>query len=403
MSPELLRPSPSDWWDDLENYLVEHFRRAKEGREAQVDSLYKNWSENYDAVPREKIRKVPFLKASNFVVPVIRMFVDTAVARTQGVVFATNPLITVDGFPNEAREGGESYLNRKARFEWGYHKLLRAMQFGGLKYGTAIAKVGWESKDVEQVVSLEGGIRSEPVTVYDGPWGKVIPFEDFYLYPLTVDELSEALVCCHVQRYPEEFARRMHQDMKSKAAQRAGRPLWKLTGEELNSALLMNERAKQEAQQRAAGIENPQYREFVAVECHLDWEISGVHYPVVAWLQPDIGKLMDVYFNELPPGVSRFVDYRPYQRDGLFWGDSMPRILEQSQEEISRIHNERRDAAMIANGPQFKKKKGSAVPNPATNSYPGKVHEVDEMDDFDVVNWSGRLHDSIPEEQHAFQ
>lgn len=401
-APELFRPPKGDWWDALETYLVEHFRRAREGRDTQVDKHYRNWSDGYDALPKEKVRKVPFLKASNFVVPVIRMFVDTAAARTNGMIWASNPLISVTGFPNDAREGGESYLDRKARYEWGYHKLLSALKMAGLKYGTGIAKIGWESRDVNQVISLEGGIQSEPVTVFEGPWAKVVPFEDFFAYPLNADELEDVIVKCHRQRYPEEFARRMLKDMNTKAAQRAGRPLWKITEAELSSAMEMISReAKSESQQAEAGLDHGQAYEFQAVECFLEWEIQNRHYPMVAILQPHIGKLMDCYFEELPPGCPRFVDYRPYQRDGLFWGDSVARILAQSQEEISRIHNERRDANSIANGPQFKKKRGSDLPNPATNGYPGKVWEVDEMDDFDVVNWKGRLNDTLNEEMQC--
>jgi len=403
-APSLIRPPKGEWWDALESYLVEQFRLATAGRDSQVGSLYDAWSQGYDAIPAEKIRKVPFHKASNFVVPITRMFVDTARARTQGMIWATNPLISVDGFPNEAREGGESYLDRKARYEWGYYKLLAAFQAGGLKYGTAVAKIGWESKDVEQVTSVEGGIQSDLVTVYEGPWAKVIPFEDFFCYPVAADELDEMAVIFHRRRYTEEFARRMLADMKSGAAQRAGRPLWKLTKDELERSMQMIEQdAKAQNVQSEAGIEDGERFEFQAVECFLDWEISKRHYPVVAVLQPHIGKLLDVYFSELPPGCPRFIDYRPYQRDGLFWGDSVPRILAQSQEEISRIHNERRDAASIANGPQFKKKRGTTLPNPSVNGYPGKVWEVEEMDDFDVVNWTGRLPDTMAEEQQCFQ
>lgn len=399
MAPELLRPQASDWWEDLESYLVEHFRRVKEGRDRQVDHLYSKWSENYDAIPAEKVRKVPFHKASNFVVPIIRIFVDTGVARTQGAIWSTNPLVAVSGFPNDAREGGESYLDRKARYEWGYYKLLNAVQMRGLKYGTAVTKIGWESRQTQYVTSLAGGIQSEPVDLFTGPWAKPIPFEDFFVYPIESDELEDAVVKYHLIRYPEEFARRMLSENDGKA----GRPRWKLTTQELETALRMISEQKREKQQMEAGVEQVNYREFHAVECYLDWEIAGVHYPVIAFLQPDIGKLMDVYFDPIKPtGARTFVDYRPYQRDGLFYGDSMCRLLEQSQEEISRIHNERRDNNMIANGPQFKKKAGSRVPNPATNGYPGKVWEVDEMDDFDIVQMGRAINETITEEQNAF-
>jgi len=399
-APTIVRPtlSPGDArWDELEDYLVEHFRRAKEAREEHLGKSHAKWNSAYKAEAVEKVRTTPFYNASNIVVPLIRIFIDTFVARTLNIIFATNPLIVVEGFPNDQREAGESYLDRKAKREWRFYELCRDMMFRGNKYGTAIVKIPWLEREREIVTSWEQGEPvSEPVPIYSGPMPMSVPFEDFYGYPITANAIDQFEIKFHIIRYTEEHAKRMVLDPENP---------WRLSEQDLESSLMMPRDMKKARQQQEAGVADYHYREFQAVECYLEYPLTSDPsrlYPIVATLQPDTGRLMDIYFDPTPPGVELFVDYRPFPDDDLFWGDSMAKLLAQGQEEVSKIHNERRDNNSIANGPQFKKKAGVRSPGPSTHSYPGKVWEVDEMDDFDVVQFGRAINETITEEVNAY-
>jgi hypothetical protein len=93
-----------------------------------------------------------------------------------------------------------------------------------------------------------------------------------------------------------------------------------------------------------------------------------------------------------------FNDFRFMPRENLFYGYSVPEILEQSQEEKAQIHNARRDGNTIANVPSWKKKRLADVGNPSAEWYPGKVFEVDDMGDMDTLQF-GRDYNSMIEEE----
>src|SRR5690349_1023191 len=121
MKLQIARPDESfrssDKWRELQTFLGDHWDRANSARKTQLEN-YSNWEKNYRAIPAEAIRNVPWYKSSNMVVPVIRIFLDTFVARTLNIVFSTQPLLTPKGFPRELREALEAYLTQKALFEW---------------------------------------------------------------------------------------------------------------------------------------------------------------------------------------------------------------------------------------------------------------------------------------------
>jgi hypothetical protein len=98
-----------------------------------------------------------------------------------------------------------------------------------------------------------------------------------------------------------------------------------------------------------------------------------------------------------------FTDFRFMPRENLYWGYSIPEILEQSQEEQAQIHNGRRDANLICNVPGWKKKRLADVGNPGTEWYPGKVFELDQMDDLDVLAYPTNYNSLIEEENALLQ
>ncbi len=394
MTPTLIRPQdfPEAKWLELETYLADHWRRALDGRVKQVDSDFHKWEKNYRAQPREKVRSVPWVGASNFVVPLIRMFLDTFVARSLGIIFATRPLYTVKGYPREVKESLEAYLEFKALQDWNHWSLVRDMVFRGNKNGTCVVKVPWEETIVYEMKEQGAEYVDTPLVEYAGPRASVIPFEDFYCYPITANYMRELLIKFHRVRLVEEEAR-----LKLSATK------WKrVTPQDLEGYLEYPADVKRTEDQAQAGVHDSHLRVCHTLECYLKWPMSSDPsrlYNIVATLLPGPGnaspKLVDIYFN---PYEELFFDYRPFPREDLFYGESMCEILEQSQEETSTIHNDRRNNSYLSNAPVFKRKSGSMLPNPSSNWYPGKCWDVDSMDDFEVVA-IGRNYDSMLDQE----
>lgn len=388
----IVRPDlHEDQRSKLEFYLLHQWERAERSRVEQIDSKYVDWGKNYNGTPAETTRTVPWYKSSNFVVKVIRMFVETFAARTLNIVFATNPLITVKNFPREVSEGLQYYLDHKARSDWQYYQLFNRMLYRGAKNGTVVTKTNHiEDMDIDVISSSQQQI----ITNYAGPQTRVIPFPDIFLFPITACSMDEVEIKFHRVRYTVETAKQKVDEGK-----------WSLDEDEI---ILCSERPKDVARrenQEDAGIYDQELEEIVMIECHLKYPItndSSKYYSIVAIIQPNLRKLIDVYHNPYPGNFETFHLYTPSPREDCIYGESWAEVLGQSQEEISQIHNDRRNSSFLASAPVFKRKNGAMVPNPSTNWYPGKVFDLDEMDDLDTMALGRDTGDMINEELHVF-
>lgn len=265
-APKILRPDGSfaeDQQKELLTYLCDHYDRAEKSRLEQMDK-YRDWERIYRATPLEKKRTVPWSGASNLVVPLCRIYLDTFVARTLNIIFATRPLYVNEGFPREEKEALEMYINRKALFEWNHYDLCNRMLTRGNKNATVVTKTVWTEDKIWRMLPGADGTSGgdEEVTTYDGPCSEPIPFEDFTLFPYTVTDLCKALIQFHKTRYVEEEALELVQSNK-----------WLISQEDVKSSLKMpNDVDKKKEEEEQAGLDDPYLREFSTVEAHLKWE-----------------------------------------------------------------------------------------------------------------------------------
>lgn len=397
MKLDIVRPDSSFSKEEREKlrvYLCDHWKRVQQSRTEQL-GRYKAWNKNYLAIPAEEVRNVPWYKSSNFVVPLIRIFVDTFVARTLNTVFATRPVFAVDGFDNNVKEALEYYLNQKALHEWETYYLFRDMLTRGNKNGTAVIKSIWSEERELAVTSLGGSRQDEDIVVYAGPRNEIIPFEDFAIYPVTANYMRHAVIKFHQIRMVEEVAK---QRWKAEA--------WELSESDLDSMLVMPTdltNDKRTEQQQDSGVYDPYLKELHGVECYLKWTMGGQDYRIVALIEPTQEKLIDVYFYPYPRNWEIFQDYRPFPQEDFFYGESMASILQQAQEETSQIHNDRRNNSYLANAPVFRRRNGSLIPNPSTNWYPGKVFDLESLEDLDIMQIGRNYSDTLGEENWDLQ
>lgn len=381
---------------EITNYLKTMWDRAEKARSQEVNHFYKMWDRAYRAVPNQKTRNFPWPNASNIVVPIIRMYTDTFIARTLNVVFNTRPLVAVSGYPSDVRAAWEEYLDLKCRQDWNMYEFARGSLVRGNKYGTNMAKVFWKEDEVQipmQTFEDEGDTKVEaiPATRYSGPWADYVSFDDWFLYPITVNRLEDAEVIFHRIRYTEETAAAVNSERE-----------WGLTQEEIQNALRFPSDAKRTQEQSDAGVSDSDYREMQVVECHFDWDVQDSTFRCIAEFEPVNAKLLSFGLSQYPPQVPLFYDYRPFPRDDVFPGESMCQILGQGQEEVSSIHNERRNLSVMASAPLVLTKEGARIPGAGTAFfYPGKNYVLEDMDDFRVEVIGGNYQDMIAEENHT--
>lgn len=411
MKPQIIRPQQllsEDKREEIRRYLHLHWLRARDGRATQIDSKYNDWTKVYHGIPAEETRTVPFYKASNFVVKLVRMFLDTFVARTLNIIYATRPTFVTDDLPQQLKEGWEYYLNRKVEYAWNYYDLTKSLAFSGNKNGTAVIKTIYDERDTIDVMpssASPGGYSETATTYWSGPCSELIPFEDFFVYPITAPSLDKVEIKMHRQRFTEDEA--LYQFQLG---------TWQLTTNpddeqpektsDISKYLTQPTDTKGISERTSAGVDDTGYREMQAIECHFRYSITNdrtKRYDCVALIHPDSGDLLDLYYNPYPQNLGIFTDYRPFPREGLFYGESMCEILGQAQEETSRIHNERRDNSTISSSVCFKRRSGSLIPNPSTSWYPGKVWDLESLDDLEVFDIGRSYQDMIEQEQVAVQ
>lgn len=389
-----LRGVPAEKLTALQNYCVDKFWKTVEARNNQVQGMYQRWLDNYAGKPQQPIRTTPFYRASNFVPQLIRMHTDILSAREIGLIFGTKPLWRPKTFMN--RTPSQVLM---AIGEWMDDICLNGIEFYEPidttlyltnKTGTQVIKSVWAND--ETYCSQNGELK--PFTE-EGMEFDVVPFDDFFPYPVTARTLKQTLANFHRLR----FAKEEIEFRKSIGAwnDRACDLL-------LRTGAQASQGNPREVSASSAGISLTVdvVRPFNVVEGWVKYELEpGKIYSLVVTFNPasrtNDGILKAIY-DYTPRAQGVFTDFRIMPRENLFWGYSIPEILEQAQEEKAQIHNARRDANTIAAVPGWKKKRLAEVGNPSQEWYPGKVFEVDNMDDLEPLSWNMTYNGLIEEE-----
>src|SRR5208282_2914123 len=236
----------------------------------------------------------------------------------------------------------------------------------------------------------------------------VIPFDDFFPFPITARNLSFCSIKFHRLRFTaEEIIYRKNVKME-------GHPWWDPkacdyllnAGKDANSIATANLIT---ATASGISLTDDVARPYKVVEATLNYELSdGKLYPIVVLFNPNIkdvelGILKAWYSPYEKADIDGYADFRIYPRENLFYGNCVPNILEMAQEEQAQIHNGRRDSNTVATTPGWKKKRLAQVGNPSTDWYAGKVFIVDAMDDIEPLQFPATYNSMIEEENLLLQ
>src|SRR3974390_527113 len=77
----------------LKIYLKRRVRELKDSMRELYEEKVVKWRAAYDALPNEEERQFPFRGASNLVIPLIGIHVDTLHAQIMAAIFKTEPII----------------------------------------------------------------------------------------------------------------------------------------------------------------------------------------------------------------------------------------------------------------------------------------------------------------------
>lgn len=337
---------------ELKRVLEDYINNSERGTAELFTEKIPRWRQIYNGEPFQAVKSFPWHRASNFVVPLVGIHVDTLVARILSLVFKTDPLFTCSVFgnlPEYVKSDIEDFLKFAAldETELALYRICREWLFDIVKLGTSVVKVPFET-ETEMIVEpglVQGQQPSyKQIIKYDGPKPSKVPYTDFLLWPLGVTDLRKALIKMHKVYLEKDellqrgFAGFYDQDIVTKIINRPDKT---------------NPSAIETQQEEQAGVRTIGQQRFTLYECWFKFQIQqGTFVKIIATYHKDSKELVRTIYNPYVTGDDLddiFVDGRLFPRDDMWYGRGFAEMLEQSQEEASTIHNQRRDNATIAN------------------------------------------------------
>ena len=189
---------------DLAGYLQEKFKMVVRARQTQIDDKSANWQRNYDAIPAQAIRTVPYYRASNFMPQLIRMHTDILGSRILGIMFGTHPFWMV-----KSLMGADLKIEQLQLLSQGMNYLWENELHGfevtdqivnqSLQTGTLVEKAVW-SDTTTSYMTQNGDFAelNEERMIYEP-----VPFEDFWPYPITARDVERAEILFQRLRFTQ--------------------------------------------------------------------------------------------------------------------------------------------------------------------------------------------------------
>lgn len=377
----------------LKRYIKDRLLALKEGLKEYHTQKLPTWRKIYTATPAESIREFPFHNASNLVVPVAAIYADTLKARMMAAVWKTQPLWVTKTVGSQldkdaaerqrgALEEGMGYLATEPD-EFDLYRVYNDWIDDIVKYGTGVVKAPWIHEVEHSAVPAGDGTgrfggttefdKSEDV-LYDGPRPEKVALNDFgaTVSARTLDAADFKYHRCRLQRH--DLEERRFFNLYDRMA--------------VNSIIRSPDRTSPEYFQQELESESGTHTrtgygwaEWDVYECWFKYRINKGIYRLVVSYHLNSDTILRAFYRPYPEDI--FVMGRLYYEDGLLFGNGFCWALGPFQEEISTIHNQRRDASTVANAnfmrvdPDSKLNEGYRIFPGAT--VPGEKDEVEPM------------------------
>jgi hypothetical protein len=382
----LLQPTKVEFSGDalseVKGYLHERIQALTDGARNLFQTKLPEWRRLYESRPLERNRQFPFENASNLVVPIIGIHCDTLHARIMASLWKTKPLFYTklygmyDKDMDPVRQAWEDYLVYEATEpeELNLYETESEWVAEIIRYGTSTMKVvnTQRFEDYFQPAG-DGGTTSDGNfhrrMIYDGPCPQKLAYQDF-LIPENIPHWQQADIKIHITRLTHhDLMLRKQYGVYDEAA--------------LTTVLGQPDRTspdfvvKQRQEDADARTSSQGYREWDVHECWFCWRTTNGDFipKVICWYHFKSNTLLRAVYDFYPD--QPFVMGRLLYRDDSVRGYGLCETLGQFQEELSVIHNQRRDNQTVANTKVWRVDPNSKL-HEGYKVYPGAMLPADE-------------------------
>lgn len=340
--------------DRLKKYLRERTTSLKQGlsRLHGMDGIIK-WRKAYEATPAEDVREFPWHGASNLVVPIVAIHSDTLLARVMSAVIKTRPLWVIKDLKEQkaAPSGMRSSLEEFFQYvglepeELDLYRVYHEWFAEAIQLGTSVVKVPWV-KQIEHMYGPAGDMSDKQEwhkkTVYEGPRPEKLRYENFF-YPLNAASIEQMDFKYDVILLTkDELEERKFLNIYDKLAVQTVLAQPDRTGNQTQ----VTAQKQQDAMVRT--VPNQYSWEWDICECHFKYRVDTEHFArCVVWYHNKSNTILRSYYEYYPTEI--YIAARLFYRADMFPGMGFGEIMLPFQEEISEIHNQRRDNNTIAN------------------------------------------------------
>lgn len=367
--------------DDLLWYLIQDLRRTMSDR-SPLENDWIRYEELYRARASEDKKDFPFDGASNLEMPVVATDVDTLFARTVGMLVEPPNLWSVVAQRPELIEfaaATEEFLEWAQHNELDIHSWLGDWVIDIHKLGTGIVKQRY-TRNMKKVfewreLDQQTWQQQSVILLKDSPTIHHVRLHDFFLPAGFKSHQQAPWNAERIRMTWPQFMGRVKQGIYMNADKIGG---WFQTPP-------MNQVQRSLDQiSRYPASQNTQMEFY---EFWLDFDIDGdgwdealictIHLESQTYVRLDFNP----FFNqEKPYSAARFM------RDvNSFYGIGLGEMLDQFQEEITAMHNQRIDDGTIANSTQYVMDKGETHIKVKEPIFPSKIWKLNTPNNFKVL------------------
>jgi len=289
----------------------------------------------------------PIANSSQMTVPIIKLTGDTLTSRVFQTVMAADPLAAVRT-KNKAFDpfvaAYEEFLGLYATEKLDMEDILDTVVTETINLGTGVVEVT-NHLDKRMVVTYDAltkKYKKSSRTIFNGPKAFHFPIEDFWCRPgyqniQTAPWCGKELRLTWSQLKDMAFAGEVHPDKLKKMWRRPMNPGDKSEGQKIEDKLDL--------------VEPLDWEEFRIFELSARWDADGdgLDEEIMVLFHQETRTLLRMKFNTFKNGRRPWILFRYKRLPHRLYGEGVAELLEQLQDEISAMHNQRMDNATLAN------------------------------------------------------
>lgn len=366
----------------LVSYLKEELERHDMERPQAIEQL-KTWQNDYWAQPVADRKTFPFTGAANIIIPLTAIAFEAIHSRTMTTLWSTKPFVSIKShggqIPGDTERPLETWLDHELEHNVKIFKPLNDVCSELEKFGTGIAKTGYEKIVKKGVRDGVNGREEFPVVIKDGATFDAVPQANF-LFPFSFRDVQiDPWVGEVHSEHPYTVKMLENSGLFRKGTYEKLLP-YSIQGGNTDAATgsARSYEAKQEELEKRKSL-LPKRIHWQEIQLAFNVDGDDEDEEILVHFHFDSLTIMSVRYN-YHDDLHR--DYRTgvyFPLEGRWRGIGICKQNEQFQREVTTMHRQRLDAGTLANMGMLKVHRMSGY-GPKEPIFPGKMWFLDDMD-----------------------